>query len=268
MTRPPLKEKNGIVLTVLGSGTAAPSLERSSSALIARIKEKQLLFDMGPGTTRRILEAGMDVFQTSFLFLTHFHPDHSGELASFLFSLKYANDTGRNIPLTIIGGKGLLGFYRRLNNVYGHWIEPAGSVPRFIEMDNGRADFLSFGEFTVKSMPVDHNDESIAFRIADAAGNSFVYSGDTDYCESLIELSDHTGLLICECSFPEGHKVKGHLTPGLAGKIATKGNVHGLVLTHFYPECDEADIEKQCQKTYDGPLTLARDLMTLNVTQG
>ena len=53
------------------------------------------------------------------------------------------------------------------------------------------------------------------------------------------------------------------MTPGLAGEIATRANVRKLVLTHFYPECDKADIFSQCRKTYKGPLILAEDLMKI-----
>jgi ribonuclease BN (tRNA processing enzyme) len=51
----------------------------------------------------------------------------------------------------------------------------------------------------------------------------------------------------------------------LAGEIATRANVGKLVLTHFYPECDRADIETECRKSYSGPLVLAQDLMKINV---
>ena len=57
----------------------------------------------------------------------------------------------------------------------------------------------------------------------------------------------------------------GHLTPSLAGEIASAARVKKLVLTHFYPECDRADISDQCRKTYSGPLILAEDLMRINV---
>jgi ribonuclease BN (tRNA processing enzyme) len=43
--------------------------------------------------------------------------------------------------------------------------------------------------------------------------------------------------------------------------ISAKAKVQKLILTHFYPECDKVDIEKQCRRTYQGPLILARDLM-------
>jgi ribonuclease BN (tRNA processing enzyme) len=38
-----------------------------------------------------------------------------------------------------------------------------------------------------------------------------------------------------------------------------------LVLTHFYPECDGVDIERECRKTYAGPLVLAEDLMEIEI---
>ncbi|MCD4778692.1 MAG: hypothetical protein K8R12_06930, partial [Desulfobacterales bacterium] len=63
---------------------------------------------------------------------------------------------------------------------------------------------------------------------------------------------------------PDELKVKGHLTPSLAGKIATMANVKKLMLIHFYPECDEVDIEKQCRKTYSNKLILAEDFMKIN----
>ena len=45
-----------------------------------------LLLDAGPGTMRRLLEAGTTLSNLSFIFLSHFHPDHSGELVPFLFA--------------------------------------------------------------------------------------------------------------------------------------------------------------------------------------
>jgi ribonuclease BN (tRNA processing enzyme) len=47
--------------------------------------------------------------------------------------------------------------------------------------------------------------------------------------------------------------------------MAAKAGVRKLMLTHFYPECDRADIAAECRKTYDGPLVLAEDLMEITV---
>ena len=51
----------------------------------------------------------------------------------------------------------------------------------------------------------------------------------------------------------------------LAQRIESDLEVQRLMLTHFYPACDEIDIAAQCQRSYHGPLILAEDLMTVMV---
>jgi ribonuclease BN (tRNA processing enzyme) len=77
---------------------------------------ENLLFDCGPGTMRRLLEIGVSIFDISYLFLSHFHPDHSGELASFLFALKYPEPSSQTRPLTIVAGKGIPLLFRTTEN--------------------------------------------------------------------------------------------------------------------------------------------------------
>ncbi len=55
-------EKYGITVTILGSGTCVPSLKRSSCSVLMEIGERRLLFDSGPGTMRRLLEAETSIF--------------------------------------------------------------------------------------------------------------------------------------------------------------------------------------------------------------
>jgi len=144
-------------------------------------------------------------------------------------------------------------------------MELAPGFLNIVELDNNARDMSRLGDFQVESLPVDHNEESIAYKVTGSGGKSVVYSGDTDFSENLVALSKAADFLICESALPDELKAKGHLTPSLAGEIATRANVRNLVLTHFYPECDLVDIEKQCRKTYDGPLLLAEDLMTIEI---
>jgi len=254
-----------ISVTILGSGTCVPSLKRSSCSVLMKIKNRLLLFDSGPGTMRRLLEAGTTIFDISHLFYSHLHPDHTGELVSFIFANKYSNGIHRQIPITLVAAKGFATFYSRLKSAYGHWIELGPEMLRMIELDNGACDMCCFDDFTVQSVPVEHIAGSLAYRIITSGKKSAVYSGDTDFCESLIALSKDADLLICESAHPDDLKVRGHLTPALAGEIARRANVRKLVLTHFYPECDQADIEKECRKTWAGPLLLAEDLMKIEL---
>ena len=212
---------------------------------------------------RRLLEAGITIFDISYIFFSHFHPDHTGELVSFLFSTKYPDENRRQAPLTLVAGKGFLNFYGRLKKAYGKWIELAPGLLNIIELDNQARDYRRFDSFTVESLPVAHNDESIAYRVTDLQGKSIVYSGDTDFCDNLVVLANNADLFICESALPDQLKVPGHLTPSLAGEVAKRANVRQLILTHFYPECKKVDIEKECRKTYQGQLKLATDLMKI-----
>ena len=258
-------EKPGINLTILGSGTCVPSLERSSCSVMLAVGDTKLLFDSGPGTMRRLLRANTTIFDVDYIFYSHFHPDHTAELVPFLFATKYPDMGQRQTVLTIVAGEGFEDFFAGLNTVYGKWIELDPGLVNIIQMNNRSADLLQLKDFTVQSAPVEHNPESIAYRITGSGGHSVVYSGDTDYSENLIALSKDADLLICESALPDDYRVKGHLTPSLAGDIATRAGVKKLVLTHFYPECDQTDIEQECRKTYDGPLVLAEDLMRIDI---
>jgi ribonuclease BN (tRNA processing enzyme) len=251
-------------ITILGSGTCVPSLARSSCALLVQISGENILCDLGPGTMRRLLEAGMDIHDISHVFLSHFHPDHTGELVSFLFANKYPDENQRKIPLTICGGNGFKAFFEQLKSIYKEWIDLSGKL-NLLEFTTTGMDARQFENFKAETCPVNHREESIAYKITSPKGTSLVYSGDTDYSENLIRLAENTDLLVCECALPDPLKVAGHLTPSLAGKIAAAANVKKLLLTHFYPQCDDADIESQCRSNYTGPLALASDLMTFDL---
>lgn len=252
-------------ITILGSGTCVPSLTRNPCSFLLQTGGQFLLFDCGPGVMRRLLETGVTIFDISHIFLSHFHPDHTGELASFLFALKYSPPAHRQQPMTLVAGKGFKVFFERLKGVYGDWIVLPSESFMVVELDTHQPDHRAFEGFTATSMPVAHAPESIAYRIVDADGKCVVYSGDSDVCNELTAIAADADLMICESAFPDGQKVDGHLTPSLAGKIAQQAGVKQLILTHFYPACESTDVEKQCRSTYNGKVLAAKDLMTVTL---
>jgi ribonuclease BN (tRNA processing enzyme) len=261
MTAKPAKNKFSV--TILGSGTCVPSLARSAASVLVQTGENRIVLDAGAGTMRRLLEAGVSIFEVTHLLFSHFHPDHTGELVPFLFANKYPDPDRRTRPLFLGGGPGFSVFYHQLKGVFNEWIDGAGLLQLF-DFKN-KNDIIANEDLAVCATAVNHRPESIAFKITVPGGPSMVYSGDTDVCESLIAFSQNADLLICESALPDGLKQPGHLTPSLAGEIAARANVKKLVLTHFYPECDASDIVQQCRKTYAGPLILARDLLTIEL---
>ncbi|MFW6080778.1 MAG: MBL fold metallo-hydrolase [Desulfosalsimonas sp.] len=258
----------GIKITILGSGTCVVSLERSACSVLMETGGSRLLFDAGPGTMRRLAEAGLSVTDIDFLFISHFHPDHTGEVAPFMFANKYPDPGARKNRLVLAGGPGFTGFWEKMTGTWPEWLD-LGEKSEITELHpEDKNPCLETDTFTLSCAPAAHQPESIAFRVSSLSGDSAVYTGDTDFCSEIIKLASGADLLICESAMPDDLKVKGHMTPSLAGKTARQAQVGCLVLTHFYPECENSDIEGQCRKTYSGPLYLARDHMKLELCGG
>ena len=110
-------------IIVLGSGTGTPSLTRNAAGLIIKIENENLLFDTGPGMIKKLLELGITYHDIDYIFYTHFHTDHTLDLATFLFAAKYALSL-RTKKLDIIGPCGLERFYYSLLSLYGDVITP------------------------------------------------------------------------------------------------------------------------------------------------
>lgn len=218
-------------LYILGTGTAIPRIERSSSSYLVVAGSTSVLIDAGPAVVRRLLETGFDVDDVDILVLTHFHVDHTADLSTFFFACNYGK-IPRKKPLTVIGGRGIMRFYRGLRAIYP-WITPKSydlTVRRLVN------ESMEQRGLTVRTVPVSHNPESIAVRLE--GKRSVTFSGDTDYSRNLIRLAENTDMFVAECSFPE-RKVKGHLNLAELDRIVRKAYPERVILTHLYPDWDD-----------------------------
>jgi ribonuclease BN (tRNA processing enzyme) len=211
---------------------------------------------------RRLLACGVTIFDLTHICLSHFHPDHTAELVPLIFATKYPDGNRRQKTLHVLGGNGLVDFYTRLQVAYGHWIVLPTEQLRFHELTAKIGKPIDYGDFRIIVQPVNHRPESLAYRIETKKKVAVVYSGDTDVCDSLTHLARDADLFICESAMPDQHRVPMHLTPSLAGEIAAQAKVRKLVLTHFYPPCEQVDIVKQARSAYKGEIVAAEDLMT------
>ena len=131
-------------------------------------------------------------------------------------------------------------------------------------MDTHAPDIFVSGGLDIRSAPAAHSHPALSYRL-EAEDTSVTISGDTDMSDNLVELARNTDLLICECSMPEGSKIPGHLVPSEAGAIAQRARARKLILTHFYPPCDEVDVVSQASKTFSGEILKGEDLMITEV---
>lgn len=251
-------------ITILGSGTATPNLERNASGIAIRAGKQWMLIDMGPGILRRLCEARIDVNVIETILITHFHADHVSDLVPFLFASNYAYGPVRQDPFYVVGPRGLEQFYNTLVQAYGHWIVPTNNRMIMREMDPDALDTLQIGDLTILSRPAAHSYPCLSYRI-DTQGLSVTISGDTDISDELVTLASGSHVLICECSMPDALKSPGHLGPSEAGQIAARAGVSKLVLTHFYPPCDDIDVIREAAKFFPGEIVKARDLMAMEL---
>jgi ribonuclease BN (tRNA processing enzyme) len=250
-----------VEIIVLGSGTGIPNLRRGSPGLLVLTDSAKLLIDSGSGTLRKMLEVGITYSDIDIILYTHIHPDHVSDLVPIIFASKYA-DLPREKELLCFGGPGFKTYFDKLKALYGHWIEPQSYQLVIKEVSQGA---LLCRDLRIISKPMAHISESVGYRIEFKDGKSMTASGDTDYCQNIVDLGFEADLLVLECSFPEGKKVDGHLTPSLAGRIALESRCKRLLLTHLYPVCDQFDIVNECRQVYKGEILLGEDLMRIAV---
>ena len=251
-------------IIILGSGTGIPYKKRETPGIFINSNKQWMLMDTGSGTISKLAKLGIDYKNIDFLLFSHLHPDHTLDLVSFLFALNYTPGYIRNKKLEIVGPVGLKEFIQKLQNIYP-WIVPKSYSLIIKEVTNSK---LSFDGFKLQSRSVEHDIPSIAFRLSDDH-NSAVISGDTGYCDGIVQISKNADLLIIEASFPiKKYSSKNHLTAKEAGRIARITNVKNLVLKHLYPICDTYDMKSLSSKEFDGNIIISEDYTELVLDKG
>ena len=89
---------------VLGSGISVPHPKRSSSGFWIETDCCSLLLDCSASAVHRMAQENLDWANLDAIWISHFHLDHVGGVAPFLFGMKYAPETQkRTKPLKIFG---------------------------------------------------------------------------------------------------------------------------------------------------------------------
>jgi ribonuclease BN (tRNA processing enzyme) len=250
-------------ITVVGSGTVVPRLERRQSCVVVRAGGQALVFDLGSGAVRGMLRSGLDPFVVDRIFFTHLHPDHTVDVVPLLFAINYGAPEKRTLPLYVTGPEPFLRFWGSVMEVWGEWMtgEHATLVS---ELPQECPSPIDLAGCRLSWAPAEHRRESIAYRL-DAEGGAFVYTGDTEYSQSVVELARSADTLLIECSFPDEAPVAGHLTPSGVARIASEAGVRRVVLTHIYPAAEELDLVTEVGRGFEGEILVADDGLEFEV---
>ncbi|MFT7612240.1 MAG: ribonuclease Z [Parvicellaceae bacterium] len=87
-------------VTILGSGSATPTLARSASGQYLNVLERHLLIDCGEGTQVQLRKYKAKFQKINHIFISHLHGDHFFGLVGFLSSQHLL---GRTNPIHIYG---------------------------------------------------------------------------------------------------------------------------------------------------------------------
>jgi ribonuclease Z len=284
-------------IRLLGTGTPTPSLKRMSSGYLVEVGERKILFDFGPGSYHRMMEAGVRAVEITDVFFTHLHYDHCLDYVRLLMT-RWDQGGGRIPELNvygpahtarmtelIIGEEGIFGpdlaARTELPMSQAVFVARGGTLPRHKprpqvhELKSGQS--VDCGGFTVSARSVIHAQpvlECFGYRL-EADGASFAYSGDAGPCKAMQQLARTCDVLVHMCHYISGTALNaefekhnmGHLE---LARLGAEAGVRNLVASHVTEQMDVPGVKerliKEMSAIYPGNLFFGEDLMTIPVT--
>jgi ribonuclease Z len=284
-------------ITALGTGLPTPitRAQKSTAWMVELGNGDVFLFDVGTGSMENLFGLRPDFSKIDKVFLSHLHSDHFGDLDAFIVGSWLS---GRYTPLHVYGGSGEtpeLGTKAAVESLVkalawdikgrtGLLPDEGGKVITH-EFDYKPENQVVYENNGVKIMswPAIHSlDGSVSYRL-EWNGLSFVFGGDTRPNKWFIKYAKGADFVIHEC-FPTPAGLAAfndwemrpstyvtsyiHTPPEGFGKVmsAIKPRMAVAYHTVLLPDIQQGMLEG-IRKTYDGPLTIATDLMVWNVTK-
>ena len=278
-------------LFVLGAGTPTPTAERFGSSHVLKLGDDLLMFDCGPATTHKLVKAGLFPTQINYLFFTHHHFDHDIDYPCFLLC-RWDQSIGQEKELQVfgppltekitegtIGDSGLFShdWKARVNHPLSQqvYVNRGGTLPRLppkvSARDVGSGLVYSADDWVVTAAPADHVQpwlDSLAYRVECDEG-SFVFTGDTSPCDSVVKLAKDADVMLCMCwddqeVMQQNGEFQGQCGTTGAAEMAQAAQVKKLVLVHIGPHLSQEEpMDKglrDIERIYDGKVIFSREL--------
>jgi len=250
-------------LNILGTGSFFTEIDRTSSAFLLEIENKKILIDCGSGTLVRLAQLGVKLNDLDYVFITHFHPDHTSDLFPLFMNYRLADKFVPGSVTKFPKFFGPTGIDKFLSD-YSHLTELlAYDAWNKIEVTDYQTS-MKFDEFVLKTFKVDHSPFALSARAYalrfEINGKSVVFSGDSATCSGIKEACKNADLFICDASFPKGKGSTIHMDTYDIGEICHAGQVKKVILVHFYPQFATEDLVAEVKEKFSGEVIRGQDL--------
>lgn len=253
---------------MLGKSPAWQDADGACSGYLVEDGDSCLLVDCGSGVFSK-LRRFRDYVDVDAVVVTHMHADHFLDLIPFASALTYAprqqpGPVERRAGTADPARPQLLvpaGATEVLRTVAGAAGQPCLLDTAFAVSEYDSAATITVGSLHLRFQPVPHYLPSHAIQVRCEAGGRFTFGADHGPTDALDGFADASDLLILEATLarPERERPRGHLTAGEAGEHATRCNAGRLVLTHISDELDWDWALAEAQRSFDGPVEVARE---------
>ena len=285
-------------IRVIACGTGMPAARRSQAAtcfLIEAGNGDKFLFDIGTGSMPNIASLMIPYQYLDKLFLSHLHTDHMGDILGLWAGGWTA---GRPNALKVWGPSGAtpeMGTKYAMEHFlkFVNWDKVTrdykiGPIPGQLEVhefDYKKPNQVVYKEngVTIRSYPAIHTGDGPVSYSFEYAGMKVFFSGDTVPNKWFVEYGKDTDLAIHESFILPQQLVdyynqppqlawragaEFHTSPQAFGKIMSTIKPRHAVAFHFFnEEGTQYEMFEAIRETYDGPLSMATDLMVWNITK-
>jgi ribonuclease BN (tRNA processing enzyme) len=249
-------------LTIVGSAASYAGPGQACSSYLITTKAARVLLDCGNGSLANLARV-VDPLALDAIFVTHRHPDHFLDLFALQAAIRYApSGPERVAPIPLYGPEGL---YESMSCLLdGRGQDDLHAAFSCSHLEAGRP--VVVGDITVTPMPVDHIPGTFALRVANGPV-TLCYTSDSRFGPLVLDAARGADVLLCEATLPAQYAGKApHMTAEEAGRLGQTAGVRSLVLTHVWPTADRAALLDDARRTFAGDVTVATEMLALDLT--